>query len=416
MEVKNTTETLETDLTEEKKKEHLNSTEENCPTERKKRKHRKTYEITLENDIRYRGPLSYRHLRIFAWFFLTVAQTGFIFSTIVGKFDPYWVKANEGWINILTSLGNLTLPLFLLAAFAVILNAKNGYKKLIISYTVFALLFAGGFILFYYHYFVGTLTSFVNDPKMSENILSTLIYTMSKSGYISVNIFVDLALCSLFMFFINYYPQKYFQGKKRIIFRLFALIPIIYEAVSIYLKVQSILGRMILPIAVYPFLTTKPPTMFLFFIVLALFIKKRERMFCRKGKTHAEYGEFLKTNANSLHFSIFTTIAIIITVLIDIFLLYVIASIMASVGVNSEEEAGVFLLSYISLLYGLGIGKSVVMIFTIPFVLLFSYTRTYKNASIDRAIPLFGVGLLFFVYFEGFFQLLKYLPTAISYM
>lgn len=40
------------------------------------------------------------------------------------------------------------------------------------------------------------------------------IIAKSSTGFISFNIFIDLTLCTLVMFFINYNPKKYFQGKK----------------------------------------------------------------------------------------------------------------------------------------------------------------------------------------------------------
>ena len=53
---------------------------------RKRRKRRKIDEYTLENDIRYRGPLSYRWLRIFAWLFLILSQVGMLLA-LGGQLD-----------------------------------------------------------------------------------------------------------------------------------------------------------------------------------------------------------------------------------------------------------------------------------------------------------------------------------------
>ena len=47
------------------------------------------------------------------------------------------------------------------------------------------------------------------------------------------------------------------------------------------------------------------------FLILALHIKTRERRFCRHGRTHEEYLQFLKTNRNSLHFSIFLAVVMV---------------------------------------------------------------------------------------------------------
>lgn len=43
----------------------------------------------------------------------------------------------------------------------------------------------------------------------------------------NINLFIDLFMCTLFMFFLDYVPEKHFQGKKLRIFRAMALIPVI---------------------------------------------------------------------------------------------------------------------------------------------------------------------------------------------
>ena len=50
------------------------------PAEEKKRQRRKLHEVTALNDIKYRGPFSYRHFRIFAWITMAMAQAGFFLS------------------------------------------------------------------------------------------------------------------------------------------------------------------------------------------------------------------------------------------------------------------------------------------------------------------------------------------------
>ena len=43
----------------------------------------------------------------------------------------------------------------------------------------------------------------------------------------------------------------------------------------------------------------------------------------------------------------------------------------------------------------------------IPFMLLFSYTRTHKNRVVDAVLPLFGIALIFMVWIEGGYQTLQ---------
>lgn len=53
----------------------------------------------------------------------------------------------------------------------------------------------------------------------------------------------------------------------------------------------------------------------------------------------------------------------------------------------------------------LGIGQTMSMIFAIPFIMLYSYTRSHKNKTIDIAIPIASVALLALVYLEGIYQI-----------
>jgi hypothetical protein len=68
----------------------------------------------------------------------------------------------------------------------------------------------------------------------------------------------------------------------------------------------------------FPLLTAKPPMTFVLFVALALFVKTRELRFRRHGKTHEEFRAFLKTRRNSLNFSVFLAIMLVVVSLLDI--------------------------------------------------------------------------------------------------
>ena len=51
------------------------------------------------------------------------------------------------------------------------------------------------------------------------------------------------------------------------------------------------------------------------------------------------------------------------------------------------------------------------MMLLIPFMLLFSYSRTHKHSAIDNLIPLVGVIALGLIYFDGIFQIVQTLLT-----
>ena len=403
--------------------EPINEAEQGDGKKKRRRKRRKISDITFANDIRYRGPFSYRWLRIFAWVCIIAAQASIILNLGI-KLDANLAKNFTGLTAFLQFLGTLSVPLFLMANFAIIINAKNGYFKLIGAYVFMSLIIFSLFALVYQRYLLGIMNMLVGEEGVSSTETFQGIFQLfSSSGFLAFNIFIDLLLCTLFTFFINYNPKKVFVGKKVIIFRLFALLPVAYEVVSFTLKLLCVMKPgFTLPLYVSPFLTTKPPLTFMVFVMMAFFIKNRERLFIKRGKTQEEYGEFLKTNINSLHFSIATSVCMLVTAIIDI-ILYVILSYALgqhlSGGVDateSLESASAVLMSGASVAGELGFGKSVTLVAVIPFIMLFSYTRTHKPSSIDMIIPIFGIVGFVICYVEGFYQFILRLPTLIQGM
>ena len=86
----------------------------------------KAYDRTAENDIRYRGPLTYRHLLVFGWICISF-KILYILTTLGISIDanqPDWVYTLS---RVSSALGDLALPLFLFANFAIILDKKQTY-------------------------------------------------------------------------------------------------------------------------------------------------------------------------------------------------------------------------------------------------------------------------------------------------
>ena len=128
------------------------------------------------------------------------------------------------------------------------------------------------------------------------------------------------------MFFLEYEPQTHFQGKKLRLFRAFALFPVLYEVGALVLRITMIVTGLKPPYIVYPLLTTKPFMSFILFIILALHIRFDESRFKKRDKSPEDFEEYTRTNDHSLRFSVFTSIMILITGLID-FLVYIISTV-----------------------------------------------------------------------------------------
>ena len=343
-------------------------------------------------DIRFRGPLSYRHLRIIAWVFLALASCSLILK-LASYIAPYYTD-------------RLKYASSMLASFSRILNAQYGYKRLFTVYTLSAAALASAFILLTERYAIGFLSLFTGSSNENVEAVLTSVFGFRSKGYIAFNIFIDLLLCLLLMFFVSYRPKRFLTGRRRFIFRLGALIPIAYEAASIVLKVRAGMGIIKLPIYVWPFLSAKPPVVFMVFLALALFVKNRERSLRKKGFTHEEFKRYLKTNRNSLNFSLYTFSLLVIAAVFD-FIVFMILPAFIAVGFYGSNSAETAQQIY-SVLHNVGVGSGFGFLLLAPITLLFSYTRTHKNDRLDLLIQAYGVVFIVFVVIEFTYQLLLY--------
>ncbi len=359
--------------------------------------------VNETNDMKFRGKLSYRHFRILGWAFLFLAQLGTIFGIAttakVGNFELAQ--------TILSLFADLVAPLFLIAAFSQVLVAKNGYKKLILRYVAGMLGLFVLFLILYLHFIVGLVSAISGNPVQAQETVAELMGEMLRSGFLTFNVFVDLSLCTLLTFFLNYHPKEHFQGKKIYHFRAFAALPILYEAASIVLKMLASVDSITLSPFFFPLLTTKPPFAFLIFVAIAFFVKNRERSFLKKGKTLEDYAKFQETNVNRAHFASFLILCIFIAALLDFGAFIGISVIKFKEALPTAEEGtlDVLVTSVISLVYSWGFGKTLPMIFIVPLIIFYDYRKTYKKSMVDTIIPAAGVLLIVLLYVEGLFEI-----------
>ena len=270
-----------------------------------------------------------------------------------------------------------------------------------------------------HRYVAGLFTAVTNDRSVAMNLIDEGVYSLASGGGLAFNIFIDMFLCTLLMFFMNYVPTRFFTGKRLVLFRLMALLPILYEVASLGVRLAVCLGKLRPPVFVYPFLTTKPAMSFVLFILLVLFVKLRWVRFRRRGKSREAYQAFQRTNVNSLHFSIYASIMILITGLLDLALHIFLSALLAVLGKAGAAEAGAvtkeMILQSGKIASALGFGNHFLMILIIPIILLFSYTRTHKDQMGDILIPVFGVALAVIVTIEGLYQcLLLQIPSLMN--
>ena len=88
--------------------------------------------LTTEQDLRYRGPLSYRDFKIIGWGCIIVAQI-IVLMKLGVKINTGLDQRLNGWVNILTWIAPLALPFLLMSNFAVMLDNRKSYKSLILT-------------------------------------------------------------------------------------------------------------------------------------------------------------------------------------------------------------------------------------------------------------------------------------------
>lgn len=372
---------------------------------KRRRRRKKIYEYTPDNDIKFRGPLSYRTLRVLAWFFLFVSQVGVILA-LGAKFDSGLANKVGELPTYLKMASEIMMPLFLIATFATILNGSRTFKSMLIFYGGGAVLFYLLFILFHERYIPIILGWVMDIPREDAVIMIDFVLTLIiKDGYLAFNIFIDLFLCTLLFFFLIYKPKKIFTGKKLMFFRLFAAIPLLCEAASFTVKMLGALGKLTVSPYVYPILTAKPPMTFFVFVAILIFIKVREYIFRKHGKTHEEYQQFLKTKANSWQFSRFTARIMAIAGILDLIIYFILSIFVAANGLDvataTEETIQTSFTIAMQAMTKVGIGGSGALLLASPLVLFFSYTRTHKKSSFDLLLPIFAIIALIFLYLES---------------
>ena len=369
----------------------------------------KFHEHGLHDDIKYKGVFSFQSFQVLGWICITVAVVMALMKVAV-RVNPEDAQRFLGIADVISYIAEMSLPFLLMANFARILNNSEGYKKQLLRNGGAAAGIALVFLIFFNRYIVGTVGLLLEDASDANNLVMTSFYGVNKRGFFAFNIFIDLLLCTLFMYFMNARPKRVFTGRKILIFRAFAILPVAYEVASLLLKGLSAAGQVRIPSWGFPLLSVKPPMTFIVFMMLAIYIKTREWRYCRHGKTHEEYQEFLKTNRNAWNFSVFTAVILFVAGVIDliIFIVMVLNQGGTAEGVNALVESETAIKNTVA--YSVGFGKSLILMIFAPIVLLFNYTKIPKNKTVGMLIPVAGIALIALIVVQGAYQLVSIAP------
>lgn len=349
----------------------------------------------LEKDIKYRGKLTFRGLRIIGWFAMAffflniVLNFGYTALVFLNKIDAADKLMRIS--DVFSYFAVLPLPLFFIANFGIITNNRHAFKSMIIKFSILALAIWLLFVFVHYRYglvFAKRIES--KDPTVDAMEILHTLDDLFFSKKLAFNVFIDLLLCTLVTFFVDYRPKEYFKGKKIYLFRSLVAIPIIYELVGVYLKgFHGFYFKV--PAIVAPLLPTKPLLLFLMYLGIVLFMKFSERRCLKHDMTLGEYHKYLKTNGSSLTFSITVSVGLLIASAIDL--------VFSILALNL-----VFNLDFTVFLVQTGTTETMCVFFAIPIILLYSYNKEPKPApTFDLLIPLGGIGLVVIAIIEGAF-------------
>ena len=196
-----------------------------------KKKRVKFHEFTAENDIKYKAPLNYQHFQILGWACIVAAVAAGVI-TLGGKVAGEGVIRQYGKIgSVLSFISQFSLPLLLMASFARLLNNTDNCRKLLMINGGAAL---GIFVVTIFigsRYFIGILQKILVPTDQVVPMVTEIIRAFVPGGFLAFNMFVDLFLCTLMMYFLNARPKRVFVGKKVLILRFMVILPIAYEAV-----------------------------------------------------------------------------------------------------------------------------------------------------------------------------------------
>ena len=357
-------------------------------------------------DAKFKQPLTYRYLRALAWTCILIAQLVIIFK-LANKINPAPIFS-EASLTVLSLIGALGTPLFLIATFSIILNGSKTYKSMIIIYGAGYIGLGLVGIFAFYHYINPMLKLIMEDTAGMDIVMGDLV-----GQKIQFNVFADLFALTIVSFFLNYTPKKYFQGKKLYIFRFMILIPLLLLAGGYIVKIFTKIEGFSIPFWAYIFLPTKSPVVHMLFLCVSLWVKNRKKLFMKIGGTEEQYKVYLKSNRNSIDFSVQLSILILIFVIIDLFLFILVTILYLTNLAPEAQQTQEGLIYAMGNANSIGLGEAMSLLLIIPIIMLFSYTKTHKNKKIDTLMPVAAIGVMAIVYIEGIYQVLyQFLANA----
>lgn len=350
--------------------------------------------FNAENDIKYRAPFGINHVRTLAWICVIILQIVCVVETAGKIRGEEFISPHIS--EIIQMISGMSLPLFLLASFSYILQNKENSGKIVLFYLFASAIIPILFYLIFYHLGAGLFEHF--SQIQAENARSVFLGLITTVGgdLLNCNIFIDMLLFSSLTYFLTAEPKsKAFEGKRKLIFRAFGLVPILYEAAAFIYKLLLIFNKIEPNLMITSLLPTKAPLTFIAFaLILAAEIAKKRR-YLKLGGSEEGYNEFFMTNKNSLMFAKSTAKIFAFVGLTDLTFM-IISFIILSLGETPNMTS----------IMQLKLGYSSELALLAPFILLFSYNKKPKFANYNLILPFGMICVIIIIYLEaGYFMI-----------
>lgn len=251
---------------------------------------------------------------------------------------------------------NVAIPLYLVSLIADLLRDKTKITKHLIMYLALAIIFYVAEILIFYTviqpFANGIASYYINqNPEGLEAVTSiiniTSVYALSY--FSNMNVFLDLFVVTLFAFFIFSTPKS---KKLLIAFRCLSIIPILYFLASFIIYGLFKNGYFVLTIEQASFLLHRNYLSFIFFFLVIIYQKYRERLYMKfRKKEEISFDEYKKSAKGLYLYNMLLIGTLSFLVLVD------------------------FLLGLIPDSSSFGIGHSYVLLFSLPILVFFNSER-----------------------------------------
>ncbi|MGN1227994.1 MAG: hypothetical protein ACI4TX_05075 [Christensenellales bacterium] len=333
--------------------------------------------INTKGDIKFRGFLSARAMRILGYSLIVLTQFFVIIYSLSETISlPKWLIDIAGNYEYIAPL---SLPILSFAFFSMIISSRENIKQCILRYFIASILIYLAIILLFDRYLIGFM-SVISEDYESARIYAEAFVMGLFGSFINYNIFVDLFLFAIFFYFLICKPKCIKTKYSLFLFRTLSFIPVIVVVLTFILYALHNFEIITLPLEVLPILPCRSICIYLIYFTIVIAMKIRQIRMEKHNITAEQYKSYLYSNRNSLRFSVFSSIVIIVVCLFDF--------ILSLLLPNAE-------------LFGIGVSYS--MMFVVPIILCFSYTRQPKTQMLDNVFR----GIFILVY------ILMYLETAL---